>query len=101
VMSSTTHANLPLVVVHRMEEKLGNMESENQVLRQQTLVLSPTKGLSNRFKSTVFQRTPENGYPLNGHDKDKRTVQVSGLYDMIWSFFTGHGIDTSCVDLDD
>lgn len=31
------------------------MESENQVLRQQTLVLSPTKGLSNRFKSTVFQ----------------------------------------------
>jgi myosin-5 len=75
-MSSTTHANLPLVVVHRMEEKLGNMESENQVLRQQTLVLSPTKGLSNRFKSTVFQRTPENGYPLNGHDKDKRTVQI-------------------------
>jgi hypothetical protein len=55
VMSFTTHANLPLVVVHRMEEKLGNMESENQVLRQQTLVLSPTKGLSNRFKSTVFQ----------------------------------------------
>ncbi|CAM6054233.1 unnamed protein product [Sphagnum tenellum] len=65
--------------LQRMEEKLGNMESENQVLRQQSLVLSPTKGLSNRFKSTVFQRTPENGYPLNGHDKDKRTVQVTQL----------------------
>lgn len=40
-----------------LQEKLANMESENQVLRQQTLVLSPTKGLSNRFKSTVFQVT--------------------------------------------
>lgn len=39
----------------RLEEKLQNMESENQVLRQQTLVLSPTKGLGSRFKTTVFQ----------------------------------------------
>lgn len=43
------------IALYRLEEKLSNMESENQVLRQQTLVLSPTKGLSNRFKSTVFQ----------------------------------------------
>ncbi|BBN18619.1 myosin V [Marchantia polymorpha subsp. ruderalis] len=55
--------------VHRLEEKLQNMESENQVLRQQTLVLSPTKGLGSRFKTTVFQRSPDNGYLANGEHR--------------------------------
>ncbi|KAJ7558148.1 hypothetical protein O6H91_04G026500 [Diphasiastrum complanatum] len=44
--------------VQRLEEKLSNIESENQVLRQQTLALSPTQGLSNRFKTLVFQESP-------------------------------------------
>jgi hypothetical protein len=39
---------------YRLEEKLANMESENKVLRQQALVMSPSNGLG-RFKSTVFQ----------------------------------------------
>eukprot|EP00250_Pteridium_aquilinum_P005479 c15564_g1_i1 orf=543-5159(-) len=55
--------------MQRMEEKLSNLESENQVLRQQTLVMSPAKGLSNRFKSTVLQRSPENGLLTNGEVK--------------------------------
>ncbi|KAG0604572.1 hypothetical protein M758_10G181000 [Ceratodon purpureus] len=64
--------------LHRLEEKLANMESENQVLRQQTLVSSPTKGLSNRFKSTVFQRTPDNGYHTNNeHRETPRSVPES------------------------
>ncbi|KAL2609153.1 hypothetical protein R1flu_027726 [Riccia fluitans] len=54
--------------VQRLEEKLANMESENQVLRQQTL-LSPTKGLGSRFKTTVFQRSPDNGYLANGEHR--------------------------------
>ncbi|CAM6090837.1 unnamed protein product [Calypogeia fissa] len=56
--------------VNRLEEKLSNMESENQVLRQQTLVMSPTKGLGSRFKTTVFQRSPENGYLGNGEHRN-------------------------------
>ncbi|XP_024385122.1 myosin-9 isoform X2 [Physcomitrium patens] len=60
-----------------LQEKLSNMESENQVLRQQTLVLSPTKGLSNRFKSTVFQRTPDNGYLANNEHREARSVPES------------------------
>eukprot|EP01018_Ginkgo_biloba_P004121 Gb_41099 [translate_table: standard] len=55
--------------LQRLEEKLSNLESENQVLRQQALVMSPTKGLSGRFKTTVIQRTPENGHFLNGELK--------------------------------
>ncbi|XP_057977579.1 myosin-17-like [Malania oleifera] len=53
--------------VQRLEEKLSNLESENQVLRQQALTISPTgKALSARSKSTIIQRTPENGNVLNG-----------------------------------
>ncbi|XP_024543080.1 myosin-11 [Selaginella moellendorffii] len=54
---------------HRSEEKLANLESENQVLRQQALVMSPQRTLSNRFKTPVFQRTPENGHLANGDNK--------------------------------
>lgn len=60
--------------MQRLEEKLSNLESENQVLRQQTLVMSPTKGLSNRFKSTVLQRNPENGLLTNGEIKSTSDV---------------------------
>eukprot|EP00249_Psilotum_nudum_P024992 c29340_g2_i2 orf=237-4853(+) len=55
--------------VQRLEEMLSNLESENQVLRQQTLVMSPTKGLSNRFKTPVLQKSSENGLLANGEHK--------------------------------
>ncbi|OAE35798.1 hypothetical protein AXG93_4225s1010 [Marchantia polymorpha subsp. ruderalis] len=63
------HPSPPPNLKGRLEEKLQNMESENQVLRQQTLVLSPTKGLGSRFKTTVFQRSPDNGYLANGEHR--------------------------------
>ncbi|XP_047307898.1 myosin-17-like [Impatiens glandulifera] len=57
--------------VQRLEEKLSNTESENQVLRQQTLTMSPNaKALSVRPpKATILQRTPDNGNVLNGEAK--------------------------------
>ncbi|XP_059432809.1 myosin-17-like [Corylus avellana] len=56
--------------VQRLEEKLSNSESENQVLRQQALTMSPTgKALSVRSKTTIIQRTPENGNVQNGEAK--------------------------------
>ncbi|GLU22442.1 hypothetical protein SLE2022_385170 [Rubroshorea leprosula] len=56
--------------VQRLEEKLSNLESENQVLRQQALAISPTgKALAARPKTTIIQRTPENGSVLNGEIK--------------------------------
>ncbi|CAI0387787.1 unnamed protein product [Linum tenue] len=55
--------------VQRLEEKLSNAESENQVLRQQSLSMSPTgKSLSARPKS-VIHRTPKNGNVANGETK--------------------------------
>ncbi|KAK4754045.1 hypothetical protein SAY87_002149 [Trapa incisa] len=57
-------------VVQRLEEKLSNMESENQVLRQQALAMTPAKALTMKPKTTIIQRTPEkipeNGDILNG-----------------------------------
>ncbi|CAA2963472.1 myosin-17-like [Olea europaea subsp. europaea] len=56
--------------VQRLEERLSNTESENQVLRQQALTMSPTgKSISARPRTTIFQRTPENGNVLNGGTK--------------------------------
>ncbi|KAH8520823.1 hypothetical protein H0E87_002035 [Populus deltoides] len=59
--------------VQRLEDKVSNLESENQVLRQQALAISPTaKALTARPKTTIIQRTPENG---NVQDGDvKKTV---------------------------
>ncbi|KAK6126771.1 hypothetical protein DH2020_039479 [Rehmannia glutinosa] len=54
----------------RLEEKLSNLESENQVLRQQALTMSPTgRSISSRPRTTIIQRTPENGNILNGETK--------------------------------
>ncbi|CAA0829324.1 Myosin family protein with Dil domain [Striga hermonthica] len=54
----------------RLEEKLSNLESENQVLRQQALTMSPTgRSISARPRTTIIQRTPENGHILNGETK--------------------------------
>nr|AAB71529.1 unconventional myosin [Helianthus annuus] len=53
----------------RLEEKLLNMESENQVLRQQ-LTMSPTgKSISARPRTMIIQRTPENGNVQNGETR--------------------------------
>ncbi|GLJ44110.1 hypothetical protein SUGI_0919840 [Cryptomeria japonica] len=59
--------------LQRLEEKSSNLESENQVLRQQALVMSPTRGLSGRYKTPVILRTPENGHLLNGEVKPAGT----------------------------
>ncbi|KAL3830014.1 hypothetical protein ACJIZ3_018816 [Penstemon smallii] len=56
--------------LQRLEEKLLNIESENQVLRQQAMTMSPTgKTTSSRPRMTIFQRTQENGNILNGDAK--------------------------------
>nr|CAD1824242.1 unnamed protein product [Ananas comosus var. bracteatus] len=55
---------------HRLEEKNTNLESENQVLRQQAVVISPTaRSLAANPKTTILQRTPENGNVANGEMK--------------------------------
>ncbi|XVF86852.1 hypothetical protein PTKIN_Ptkin18bG0075400 [Pterospermum kingtungense] len=52
--------------VQRLEEKRSSLESENQVLRQQALTMSPTgRALAARPKTTIIQRTPENGNVAN------------------------------------
>ncbi|GMH18090.1 hypothetical protein Nepgr_019931 [Nepenthes gracilis] len=56
--------------VQRLEEKLSNAESENQVLRQQALAMTPTgKLVSARSKTMIAQRSPENGNVANGETK--------------------------------
>ncbi|CAL0325517.1 unnamed protein product [Lupinus luteus] len=54
-------------LIQRLEDKISNSESENQVLRQQTLAVSPTgKPLSARPRTVISQRIPENGNSPNG-----------------------------------
>ncbi|XP_016580015.1 myosin-17 isoform X1 [Capsicum annuum] len=64
--------------VQRLEEKLSNMESENQVLRQQALNMSPTgKALSARPKTTIIQRTPDNGNVINGESRPNSDMSLA------------------------
>ncbi|PIN19846.1 Myosin ATPase [Handroanthus impetiginosus] len=63
--------------IQRLEEKLSNSESENQVLRQQALAISPTgKAISARTRTTIIQRTPENGN-LNGETKPTNDMALA------------------------
>ncbi|XP_078432138.1 myosin-17-like [Wolffia australiana] len=57
--------------IQRLEEKLSNLETENQVLRQQALAISPTgRALSARPKTTIIQqRTPDGGSAFYGELK--------------------------------
>ncbi|XP_074563080.1 myosin-17-like isoform X2 [Curcuma longa] len=56
--------------VQRLEEKLTNLESENHVLRQQAVAISPTsRALTTRSRTTIIQRSPENGNVMNGESK--------------------------------
>ncbi|XP_021893807.1 myosin-6-like [Carica papaya] len=50
--------------VHTLEEKISNMECENQVLRQQTLISSPVKKMSELRPMTPI-KSLENGHHLN------------------------------------
>ncbi|KAL1547802.1 myosin-17-like [Salvia divinorum] len=64
--------------IQRLEEKLSNSESENQVLRQQALTMSPTgKAISARPRTTIFQRTPENGKVHNGETKSAHETTLA------------------------
>ncbi|RVX05381.1 Myosin-17 [Vitis vinifera] len=66
--------------MQRLEEKLSNSESENQVLRQQALAMSPTrKAVSALPKPTIVQRTPENGNIVNGEMK-VASVRLDAFY---------------------
>ncbi|PWZ32837.1 Myosin-17 [Zea mays] len=61
--------------VHRLEEKATNMESENKVLRQQAVAISPTsKSLAAYPKSPFQLKTPENGNALNGEVKSSPDI---------------------------
>ncbi|MBA0806810.1 hypothetical protein Gohar_022660 [Gossypium harknessii] len=63
--------------VQRLEEKLANSESEIQVLRQQSLAISPTgKSLTARQRTMILPRTPENGNVLNGETKVPSVVNI-------------------------
>ncbi|KAB2072427.1 hypothetical protein ES319_A07G014900v1 [Gossypium barbadense] len=68
--------------VQRLEEKLSNSQSEIQVLRQQSLAISPTgKSLTARQRTMIFPRTPENGNVTNGETKvlSDMTLSISNI----------------------
>jgi len=41
------------IMLIRLEEKINNLESENQVLRQQAVSMAPNKFLSGRSRSII------------------------------------------------
>jgi predicted Ser/Thr protein kinase len=45
--------NTTYLFIIRLDEKLTNLESENKVLRQQALSMTPNKYLSGRSRSTM------------------------------------------------
>ncbi|KAK9032137.1 hypothetical protein V6N11_056417 [Hibiscus sabdariffa] len=68
--------------VQRLEEKLSNSQSEIQVLRQQSLAISPTgKSLTTRQRTMIVPRTPENGNVINGEAKvlSDMTLAISNV----------------------
>ncbi|KAG6515202.1 hypothetical protein ZIOFF_025590 [Zingiber officinale] len=66
--------------VHRLEEKLANVDSENKVFRQQALSMAPNKLLSGRTKS-ILQRSSENGHSINGETRSL-TDSLSSSFNM-------------------
>ncbi|XP_019443077.1 PREDICTED: myosin-17-like isoform X2 [Lupinus angustifolius] len=64
-------------LVQRLEDKISNSESENQVLRQQTLAVSPTgKSMSVRPRTDTYQRIPGNE---NAPDGETTTGAVTDM----------------------
>ncbi|CAL9113071.1 unnamed protein product [Musa textilis] len=68
VEDSETRADQFQDTVQRLEERVSNLESENQVLRQQAVAISPTSRAS-CSKTTIFQRSTENENILSGESK--------------------------------
>ncbi|XP_038713709.1 myosin-6 [Tripterygium wilfordii] len=50
--------------MHRLEEKVSDMESERQILRQQTLLNTPVKKIA-EYPSTPMTKSMENGHLFN------------------------------------
>ncbi|KAE8712537.1 Myosin-12 [Hibiscus syriacus] len=68
--------------VQRLAEKLSNSQSEIQVLRQQSLAISPTgKPLTARQRTMIVPRTPGNGNVINGETKvlSDMTLAISNV----------------------
>ncbi|XP_038692141.1 myosin-6-like isoform X2 [Tripterygium wilfordii] len=57
--------------MHRLEEKVSDMESENQILRQQTLLNTPVKKIV-EYPSTPMTKSTENGHIFN---EDNNTLE--------------------------
>ncbi|GAB2287440.1 hypothetical protein Dimus_021817 [Dionaea muscipula] len=70
--------------LQRLEEKCSNLESENQVFRQQAVSMAPNKFLSGRTKS-ILQRGSESGHfvdtkiPLDLHSHSMNQRDLSEL----------------------
>ncbi|XP_042387106.1 myosin-17-like isoform X2 [Zingiber officinale] len=70
VENAETNVNQLQDSIRRLEDKVSNLASENQVLRQQALSISPTsRALVMHPKATIFPRTPENNNVLHGETK--------------------------------
>ncbi|KAL5796425.1 hypothetical protein ACOSQ2_001245 [Xanthoceras sorbifolium] len=54
--------------MHRLEEKFSDMESENQILRHQTLLKTPVKKISEYLSAPETQGL-ENGHLVNGENR--------------------------------
>ncbi|XWS31345.1 hypothetical protein CRYUN_Cryun23aG0068500 [Craigia yunnanensis] len=63
-------------VMHRLEEKISDMESENQVLRQQTLLNSPVKKISQHPPIPVILHL-ENGHHMDEANKSNEPQSVT------------------------
>ncbi|KAA3468868.1 Myosin-J heavy chain [Gossypium australe] len=63
-------------VMHRLEEKILDMESENQVLRQQTLLSTPVKKISEHLQIPVTPNL-ENGHHIDEANKSNEPQSVT------------------------
>ncbi|PPR95106.1 hypothetical protein GOBAR_AA25555 [Gossypium barbadense] len=63
-------------VMHRLEEKIFDMESENQVLRQQTLLSTPVKKISEHLQIPVTPNL-ENGHHIDEANKSNEPQSVT------------------------
>ncbi|KAK3193407.1 hypothetical protein Dsin_024717 [Dipteronia sinensis] len=59
--------------MHRLEEKFSDMESENQILRHQTLLKTPIKKIS-EYLSTPETHGLENGHHVNVNEENRSNL---------------------------
>ncbi|KAJ0054257.1 hypothetical protein Pint_01627 [Pistacia integerrima] len=67
--------------VHKLEEKVSDVESENQILRQQTLLKTPVKKMSEHLSSTATQSLA-NGYHVNEDGRSNEPQSVTPVKKM-------------------